>query len=94
MYGKYVKLLIGNFGEAKPVFFFPESRGRYKVETMLRWTTLFPKVPIPIRCDMMCERLNELAGIYSEAIFEKKGKFFELKKLIREEENVGTDTLS
>lgn len=94
MYGKYVKLLVGNFGEARPVFFFPESRGRYKVETMLRWTTFFPKVPIPIRCDMMCERLNELAGIYSEAIFEKKGKFFELKKLIKEEENVGCDKMS
>lgn len=80
---RYVKLLIGSYSEARPVFFFPEDKGYSKVKTMLLWTGLFPGVSIPLDCTKMCEKLNMMGGMYTEAVFERKGKFFELKKLTK-----------
>lgn len=89
---RYVKLLVGAFHDARPVYFFPEDRGYSKSQTLLKWIKLFGGA-VPNNCIDMCNRLNAMDGLYTEATFERKGKFFELKKLTKGDENGKSDTV-
>ena len=88
----YVKLLVGAFHDARPVYFFPEDCGYSKSQTLLKWIKLFGGT-VPNNCIDMCNRLNAMDGLYTEATFERKGKFFELKKLTKGDENGKSDTV-
>lgn len=88
---RYVKLLVGAFHDARPIWFFPEDSGYSKTKTLLLWVNLFGGA-VPQTCADMCHRLNAMTGLYSEAVFERKGKFFEIKKLTKGENNDTTKT--
>lgn len=87
----YVKLLIGNFLSCRPVFFFPEDVGYAKTKTIINWTNIFGKhgfkLPLNIDCEWMVLYLNKMKGLFTEAEFEKKDKYWELKNLIKEQNN-------
>ena len=55
----------------------------------MKWVKLFGGV-VPSTCGAMCDKLNVMGGLYTEAVFERKGKFFELKKLNKGDENGGS----
>ena len=84
----YIKLMIGDYYHARPVFFFPEDKGYAKTKTMLKWYELFDdygfKLPYNIDCAKMALYLNKMAGYFTEAVFTKTGKYWELTKLIKE----------
>lgn len=87
----YVKLLVGSLYDARPVFFFPEDKGFAKTKTLLNWVKLFDKhgfkLPWNINCANMVLYLNKMKGVFSEAVFTKNGKYWELTELIKEQNN-------
>lgn len=87
----YVKLLIGSFMKAVPVFFFPEDTGYSKTKTFINWQKVFGKhgflLPSNITCDKLVLYLNKMKGIFSEAVFVKNDKYFELQSLKKGEYN-------
>lgn len=93
----YVKLLVGGFTTCRPVFFFPEDKGYAQMKTALMWQKVFGehgfKLPYGITCDKLVLYLNKMKGIFSEAKFVKKDKYFELQSLTKGEQNEG-DTSS
>jgi len=87
----YVKLLVGNFLACRPVFFFPEDVGFAKTKTLINWVKVFGEygfiLPNNIDCEHMVLYLNKMKGLFTEAIFTKKDKYWELTKLIKEQNN-------
>lgn len=85
----YVKLLVGNFLACRPVFFFPEDVGFAKTKTLINWVKVFGEygfiLPNNIDCEHMVLYLNKMKGLFTEAIFTKKDKYWELTKLIKEQ---------
>lgn len=84
----YVKLMIGDLYRARPVFFFPEDKGFAKTKTLLKWYEIFDdygfKLPYNIDCAKLALYLNKMAGYFTEAVFTKDGKYWNLTKLIKE----------
>ena len=89
----YVKLLIGNFLNCRPVFFFPEDVGYAKTKTLIEWVKVFGehgfKLPMNIDCQWLVLYLNKMKGLFTEAEFEREDKFWKLTKLIKEQNNGG-----
>ena len=94
----YVKLLVGGFSSCRPVFFFPEDTGYARTKTFITWEKVFGahgfKLPYGISCDKMVLYLNKMKGLFTEATFEKKDKYFELKSLTKGGEDEGRNTTS
>ena len=92
---KYVRLFIGAFYEARPVFFFPEDSGWVRNKTELLWYKVFAKhgflLPKNIDCAKLCLYLNKMKGIFTEAVFVKKDKYYELTELRKGGDNEGSD---
>ena len=88
---KYVKLLIGGFTSCRPVFFFPEDAGYAKTKTFITWDKIFGKygfkLPWNIDCDKMVLYLNKMKGLFTEAVFTKQDKYWNLTEVIKGENN-------
>lgn len=83
----YVKLLVGGWTSCRPVFFFPEDTGYAKTKTYIGWNNIFGKhgfkLPYGITCEKMVLYLNKMKGIFTEATFVKKDKYYELTSLTK-----------
>lgn len=92
---KYVKLLVGGYTSCRPVFFFPEDLGYAKTKTFINWSNIFGahgfKLPYGITCEKMVLYLNKMKGIFTEATFVKKDKFYELTSLTKGEDYEGIE---
>lgn len=88
---RYVKLLVGNFLSCRPVFFFPEDAGYARTKTYIMWDKVFGrhgfKLPYGIDCNKMVLYLNKMKGVFAEAEFLKKDKFYELQALKKGDES-------
>lgn len=93
---KYVRLFVGAFYEVRPVFFFPEDSGWVRNKTELLWYKVFAKhgflLPKNIDCAKLCLYLNKMKGIFTEAVFVKKDKYYELTELRKGGGNEGSDS--